>query len=165
MRRVLVVEDDHLVYDAIRDAFLIKGGFEVAHAGDGESALATLDREKPDLALIDFWLPKASGITIAQQAAARNVVAILMSGYPDVIARRDLYEFPVLPKPFRISAFIDGLDDVIAEASRLRRIMHEQVEASVACRNETRTQPPRLLSDQWLRICDRLALRDFSARA
>jgi len=149
MRRVLIVEDDSFVYDAIKAAFLLKGGFEVAYAGDGEAALAVLEREPPDLAIIDFWLPEMSGITIARQAAARNVPVILMSGYPDVIASPEKYEFPMLPKPFRVSELVEGIDQVIAEASRRLPI----------------NQQPVRPAGQWPSICGRMTLGTLATKA
>ena len=56
----MVVEDDA----SLREIYSIRitaEGYEVVSAGDGEEALATAVREKPDLILSDVMMPKISG--------------------------------------------------------------------------------------------------------
>lgn len=58
--KVMVVEDDA----ALREIYSIRiaaEGYEVVSASDGEEALATAVREKPDLILSDVMMPKISG--------------------------------------------------------------------------------------------------------
>jgi DNA-binding response OmpR family regulator len=43
---ILVVEDDHMIQDIVKDA-LIEGGFEVVIASSGEQAVSLLDASKP----------------------------------------------------------------------------------------------------------------------
>ena len=60
MSKVMVVEDDA----ALREIYSIRitaEGYDVVSAGDGEEALATAVREKPDLILSDVMMPKISG--------------------------------------------------------------------------------------------------------
>ena len=60
MSKVMVVEDDA----NLREIYSIRitaEGYEVVSAGDGEEALATAVREKPDLILSDVMMPKISG--------------------------------------------------------------------------------------------------------
>ena len=62
-RRILVVEDDPTLRQAL--AFnLGREGFEVATAGDGESALATARGKPLDLILLDVMLPAMSGLEV-----------------------------------------------------------------------------------------------------
>lgn len=58
--KIMVVEDDA----ALREIYSIRitaEGYDVVSAGDGEEALATAVREKPDLILSDVMMPKISG--------------------------------------------------------------------------------------------------------
>jgi DNA-binding response OmpR family regulator len=156
MPRVLVVEDDRLVYDAIHAAFSMKGGFDVAYAGDGQAALSALAANPPDLALIDFALPTVRGLVVANHAAARNVPVVLMSGYPDVIVRSDEYQFAMLPKPFRVKALVDRFEEVIAEAARLTNMARQEIErgqALVAKASALRASFP-----EWVRLRDQMTL-------
>ena len=60
MTKIMVVEDD----TALREIYSIRitaEGYNVVSAGDGEEALATAVKEKPDLILSDVMMPKISG--------------------------------------------------------------------------------------------------------
>lgn len=85
-RRLLIVEDEFLIRMTLAEV-LADDGFEVLEAGDGDEALAALQRE-PDVAvmLTDIQLP---GSLDGRELAARaretrpNLPVIFMSGRPD----------------------------------------------------------------------------------
>ena len=64
-RKVLIVEDDHLVSEMIR-GMLEELGYEIAgEAEDGHEALGIIKEVKPDVVLMDIKMPKMSGIEAA----------------------------------------------------------------------------------------------------
>lgn len=63
MAKLLLVEDD-LNLQEIYGARLEAEGYEVAVASDGESALATAVKEKPDVVVLDIMMPKISGFDV-----------------------------------------------------------------------------------------------------
>ena len=63
MAKVLLVEDDINLRD-IYSARLGAEGYEIITASDGEEALATAVREKPDLIILDVMMPKISGFDV-----------------------------------------------------------------------------------------------------
>lgn len=65
MPRILVVDDDKEIVRLVR-SYLEKAGYEVFAAYDGESALHTLRREKPDLLVLDLMLPDRDGWDITR---------------------------------------------------------------------------------------------------
>ncbi|HEY85863.1 MAG TPA: response regulator transcription factor [Chloroflexi bacterium] len=65
MPRILVVDDDKKIVRLIK-AYLEQAGFTVLAAYDGETALHTIRREKPDLALLDLMLPDHDGWDITR---------------------------------------------------------------------------------------------------
>ncbi len=67
---VLVVEDEDALATLL-DYNLDKEGFRVARAGDGEEALLRIEEEAPDLVLLDWMLPKVSGVEVCRQLRAR----------------------------------------------------------------------------------------------
>lgn len=79
--RILLVEDSKAIRRANESA-LLKAGYEVTCAEDGESALQLAEEQKPDLILLDMILPKLSGPEVLQrlkrepQTAAIPVVVL-----------------------------------------------------------------------------------------
>jgi DNA-binding NarL/FixJ family response regulator len=61
--RALLADDHHIVREGIRQLLESAKDIEViAEAGDGEEAQALIEQLKPDVAVLDIQMPKASGI-------------------------------------------------------------------------------------------------------
>lgn len=63
MRTILVVEDEKEIRELLAH-YLRKEGFAPILAADGETALSTVRKERPDLVLLDIMLPKADGLEV-----------------------------------------------------------------------------------------------------
>ena len=68
---VLVVEDEDSLATLLQYN-LQKEGYDVALAGDGEEALLLVDERLPDLVVLDWMLPKVSGIEVCRRLRQRN---------------------------------------------------------------------------------------------
>jgi len=66
---ILVVDDEPKVARLARD-YLEKNGFRVLTAGDGQSALTTARREKPDLIVLDVMMPDKDGYAVCKDLKA-----------------------------------------------------------------------------------------------
>jgi DNA-binding response OmpR family regulator len=102
--RILLVEDDGLVADAIVRG-LSQAGFTVDHAGSAELARIVLRTEHFDLAVVDIGLPAADGFTLLQELRAEGKatpVLILTARYTlrDKMRAFDLGADDFLMKPF-----------------------------------------------------------------
>jgi two-component system, OmpR family, alkaline phosphatase synthesis response regulator PhoP len=65
MPRILIVDDDREIVRLVK-AYLEKASFQVLTAYDGETALHTLRRERPDLVVLDLMLPDRDGWDITR---------------------------------------------------------------------------------------------------
>ena len=63
-RRILVVDDQREIADSVA-SILLAEGFDVYLAHDGEEAVETAVRERPDLILMDYQMPKLDGVQAA----------------------------------------------------------------------------------------------------
>ncbi|HEY5009463.1 MAG TPA: phosphate regulon transcriptional regulator PhoB [Caulobacteraceae bacterium] len=68
--QVLVVEDEDAL-SALLQYNLDKEGYAVTVAADGEEALVLIDEQMPDLIVLDWMLPKVSGVEICRRLRAR----------------------------------------------------------------------------------------------
>jgi two-component system phosphate regulon response regulator PhoB len=66
---ILVVEDEDALA-VLLDYNLVKEGFRVERAADGEEALLRVAEEPPDLVVLDWMLPKVSGVEVCRQLRA-----------------------------------------------------------------------------------------------
>ncbi len=78
----LIVEDEAALVELIRYN-LVKEGYEVAIATDGEDALLQIAERQPDIVLLDWMLPKLAGIEVARRLrsaqATRNLPIIMLT--------------------------------------------------------------------------------------
>ena len=61
MARILIVEDDKIL-QAIFRSLLIKAGYQVDAASDGQEGLAKANAHEPDLIILDMQMPNMDGI-------------------------------------------------------------------------------------------------------
>jgi DNA-binding NtrC family response regulator len=63
---VLVVDDEPDIRELLGE-ILVEEGYRVTPAADGATARAVADRDRPELALIDIWMPDVDGITLLKE--------------------------------------------------------------------------------------------------
>ncbi len=105
--RVLVADDDAQLRLMLRHV-LARAGYRVAEAGDGNEALALLERAPCDLALIDLVMPNKEGLETILDIRRRfpEVKILAMSGGARLHAEdplklaRDCGADAVMAKPF-----------------------------------------------------------------
>jgi PAS domain S-box-containing protein len=103
---VLVIDDDPDVRGFIA-ATLEDRGYRVRQASDGREGLSKLERETPDLVVLDFIMPGMSGAEVANQIRDKrpHQSILFISGYSETEAvKRIAPDAPLLAKPFRADA-------------------------------------------------------------
>jgi response regulator NasT len=101
--RILIVDDEPLIRIDLKELLGELGHRVVGEAGDGIEALALIEREKPDLVILDIKMPGLDGIDAAAKISQQYPVVIL-TAYTDrhLIARaKEAGVMAYLSKPFR----------------------------------------------------------------
>lgn len=104
--RVLVVDDDRAVREALRRALTL-GGYEVQVADDGKQALESVVRSLPEAVVLDIGLPGIDGLELCRQVRRLgNHVPILMLTARDAVSDRidglDVGADDYMVKPFDV---------------------------------------------------------------
>jgi two-component system, OmpR family, response regulator MprA len=104
--RILVVDDDRAVRDALRRALTL-GGYEVQLAEDGEQALEQVVQAIPDAVVLDVGLPGIDGLEVCRRLRRLgNRVPILILTARDAVADRidglDVGADDYMVKPFDV---------------------------------------------------------------
>jgi DNA-binding response OmpR family regulator len=66
MSRILIVEDEEFLSKALSDNFEAEG-FSVSRAQNGEVALTQIEKQKPDMILLDLLLPRKGGFEVLEE--------------------------------------------------------------------------------------------------
>lgn len=104
--RILLVEDDESLASGLKLA-LGRACYTVEHVGDGVAAVAALEHNAFDLAILDLGLPRLDGIDVlARVRRAGNAVPVLVLSARDAVRDRivalDLGADDYLIKPFAL---------------------------------------------------------------
>lgn len=75
--KVLIVEDEELMREVIRDYFE-SGGYDVTEAEDGKKALECIEEEDFDIMLLDIMVPYIDGFSICRRVRRTSDVPIIM---------------------------------------------------------------------------------------
>jgi response regulator of citrate/malate metabolism len=131
--RTLVVDDDFMAVSVHREFVEKIPGFEVAgEATTGMEARRLVAALKPDLVLLDIYLPDENGIELmrelrAADAARVDVIAITSAKDVDVLrAAMRLGVVHYIVKPFTFKTFRERLESYAAARERLEAMRHAE---------------------------------------
>lgn len=166
--RILLADDHHLVRAGIRQLFESADDLQVvAEAGDGAEAQALIESQKPDVAVLDIQMPKASGIEVTRWVRSHmpQVGVLILTAYDD-----DPYVMAVLEagangyvlKTARPDDLIQAVRDVNEGKSALDPAITTKLMANMFKKSDaTSIEPP---TDRELDVL-RLAAKGFTNKA
>ncbi len=120
---VLLIDDDVDVLRSIGNYFE-RLGYEVTRELSGEAGLATYDRIRPEVVILDLRLPGMDGLEVLQHLRGRDAAVILLTGEADVptaVRAMQLGAENFLMKPVDME-HLAAATARVADKSRLRRI-------------------------------------------
>src|SRR3989440_906423 len=118
--RVVVVDDEEHITELVSMG-LTYNGFEVERVGSGRAALAAIDRQKPDLIVLDVMLPDLDGFEVARrlrqvEGAGTRVPIIFLTARDttqDKIEGLRLGSDDYVTKPFSIEELVERVKAVL----------------------------------------------------
>jgi len=121
-RRILIVDDDAGVRESV-GAVLGDEGFCACFAADGPEAIAEAQREKPDLVLLDVWLPGMDGIQVLERLRAEHprLPVVVISGHGNIetaVRATKLGAADFIEKPFTIDGLLAAIQRAFGRARR-----------------------------------------------
>jgi UDP-3-O-acyl N-acetylglucosamine deacetylase len=132
MTTVLVVDDEPEIRTSLH-GILAEEGLRVLEAADGRQALALIQRERPDLVILDVWMPEMDGLELLQQLQDGSTppAVVMISGHGNIetaVKATKLGAFDFIEKPFSL----DGLLRVVNRALDHRAAVLRDAEVEVA---------------------------------
>jgi DNA-binding NtrC family response regulator len=120
---VLLIDDDVDVLRGIGNYFE-RLGYEVTRELSGEAGLATFDRLRPDVVILDLRLPGMDGMEVLEHLRQRDAAVVLLTGHSDVptaVRAMQLGAENFLTKPVDM-AHLAAATARVADKVRLRRV-------------------------------------------
>ena len=120
MDKLLLVEDDATLIRMVQD-FLTSDGFQVCAVTGQTAAQAAMDREKPDLALVDISLAEGNGFGVFADAKSRGIPVIFLTASSDefsVVTGLDMGADDYISKPFRPRELVSRIRNVLRRTKR-----------------------------------------------
>lgn len=77
MKKILVIDDEWKIRKLIKD-YLVREGYSVAEAGDGQEGLDLFFQDVYDLVILDIMMPKIDGWSVCRKIRAESNVPIIM---------------------------------------------------------------------------------------
>jgi len=127
---VLVVEDEASIASFV-SLYLKNAGYEVRTAANGTEALASAEREKPSLIVLDLMLPDIDGIEICRRIRQKSDVPILMltarDEDVDKIIGLEVGADDYLTKPFNPRELVARVKSILRRATPERKERESEV--------------------------------------
>ncbi len=123
--RILVIDDEYLIRWSLQQN-LVEHGYEVFMTASAEEGLAVMEREDPNLVLLDIQLPGMSGMELLRgiKETRPECAVVMITATSDLsVAVRAMKDgaFDYLPKPFNL----DEVRITVDKALETRRLKDE----------------------------------------
>lgn len=115
-QKIVIVEDNTALADIYRTRLEVIG-YECHVAYDGETALATIERERPDLVLLDLMVPRIAGDEILRRMRAtewgKDIRVFIISNLNEQDAPAGLRDLGISGYAVKINLTNDDIDNLV----------------------------------------------------
>ena len=120
-KTILVVDDEEGVRESVRE-ILTDEGYRVIEASDGSKVLGLIRENRPDLVLLDIWMPELDGIGLLKEIKQREPVVpvIMVSGHGNIhtaVTATKMGAFDFMEKPLSLEGLLTTVRRALGESS------------------------------------------------
>ena len=117
-KKLLVADDEKVVTDLIK-IFFENSGFIVSTAFTGKEAMEVIDKENPEVLVVDLGLPDMDGFEIVKKIKGESpqTIVIVITGFCDDAKEQKIMEMGVeryIKKPFGIQELLEDVKNLLS---------------------------------------------------
>ena len=126
MSNILVVDDEAGIRELLRE-ILHDEGHQVRLAENAGEARAIRERERPDLVLLDIWMPDTDGITLLKEWASNGLLTmpvIMMSGHGTIdtaVETTKIGAYDFLEKPITLQKLLHTVERALRRSEAMAK--------------------------------------------
>jgi UDP-3-O-acyl N-acetylglucosamine deacetylase len=120
-KTILVVDDEDRVRESVRE-ILTDEGYRVIEASDGRRVIGLIQKNHPDLVLLDIWMPELDGIGLLKEIKQHKpgVPVIMVSGHGNIqtaVTATKIGAFDFIEKPLSLDGLLTSVRRALGESS------------------------------------------------
>ncbi len=117
MIKILIIDDEHSIRETL-EMFLREKGYEVVTSKDGEEGLRLIQRERPDIVILDIRLPGMDGLEVLRRIKEKEegIHVIMITAYHDTETTKhamNLGAYEYIHKPIDADEFDIAIEKVV----------------------------------------------------
>ena len=146
MANILVVDDEHGIRDLLWE-ILNDDGHQVELAENAAQARAARLRERPDLVLLDIWMPDTDGVTLLKEWSTTgllNMPVIMMSGHATIdtaVEATKIGALAFLEKPITMQKLLKAVEQGLARGTLRQAVAAEAAPRDLVALEAAQSSP------------------------
>ena len=122
-KTILVVDDEDDVRDSVREV-LSDEGYRVVDTADGTRVLDMIRTERPELVLLDIWMPQVDGIGLLKEIKSQEpeINVVMVSGHGNIhtaVTATKYGAFDFIEKPVSLEGLLTTVQRALGESPGL----------------------------------------------
>jgi UDP-3-O-acyl N-acetylglucosamine deacetylase len=144
-KTILVVDDEDGIRESIRE-ILSDEGYRVYEAPDGKKVLDLIREKRPQLVLLDIWMPEIDGIGLLKEIKEKEpeIDVVMISGHGNIhtaVTATKLGAFDFIEKPLSLDGLLGTVRRALGESPREQETREKGSKTARNGRGKNRSKP------------------------